>query len=143
MRRGRHPEPFDRYRRGARGIPISLDERLQPRPRLIPLSRDAVERPSRFIERLWLELEEVLASPDAPDEPGVLEHPKVLGDRLPCERRALGETRLPDSSADRYGLMLSRSRLFAAIRSATSDGSAASLGVVDSRALAVHLAATQ
>ena len=71
-----------------------LDKRLQPRERLVPLPGDAIEGTSRFIERLRLELEEVLASPaNAPNQAGVLEHPKVLGDRLARERRTPRETR--------------------------------------------------
>jgi hypothetical protein len=72
---------------------LSLHEHLQPRQRLIPLPRNAIKRASRLIQSLRLELKEVFASPANPaNQPGLLEHPKMLGDRLPRERRTFGET---------------------------------------------------
>src|SRR5438128_1574296 len=69
-----------------------LDERLEPREGIIPLSGDSIECSSRFIERIGLKLEDVFAPPvNAPDEAGTLEHLKVLGDRLAGEGRTFRE----------------------------------------------------
>jgi hypothetical protein len=71
-----------------------LDERLQPRQRVVPLAGDAVEGAAGFVDRLGLELEEPFASlSKASDEAGVLEHAKMLGDGLSGERGAFGEAR--------------------------------------------------
>src|SRR5271166_4470001 len=63
-----------------------FNERLQPRQRLIPLSRYEIEILFDSCNRLRIEFEKALAAPaDAVHNPCALQHTKMLGDRLPSQ----------------------------------------------------------
>src|SRR5882724_3974404 len=66
----------------------ALDERLQPAQRLVPLQGYAIEIALDAVDRLRPELVVALA-PDthAFHDPGMLQHAKMLADRLPRELR--------------------------------------------------------
>ncbi len=67
---------------------------LEPRERRVPALRDPFEVAVRDVELLSLELPSALASsPRAAHEARALQHPQMLRDRLPRERRPSRESR--------------------------------------------------
>ena len=66
-----------------------FDKRPQPSEGLVPLLGDELKIVLYLLQRFRIQLEEApAAGADVVDDPGVLEHAKVLGDGLTGQERA-------------------------------------------------------
>ena len=71
---------------------IVLDESLQSTDCRIPIGRDLVERPPRFLEAPGLQLKDPLApATDVPHQAGYTERPQLLGDCLARDARSVAQ----------------------------------------------------
>src|SRR6202051_2166039 len=87
---GGGPNPHRKARQNARRS--ALDERLQPRQRLIPLLGHQIQVFAQILQRPRIELESTFpTAATAVHDACALEHSKMLGDRLAAKRRVLCE----------------------------------------------------